>query len=686
MFSEAKHPGMVAGYGCVAAETMIVTEFGLMRIEDIDRPMRVLSWNESNQQFQLSLSSGAFPKGRGNLYRVEGPQGGFDGAGRHHIFSSQRIYEPVEAWPSECGTLAVLPDRLQTIWDTARLSLPEDDLHCSQILAGLMGRCADEARQYGQQFLLAEDTDPVTAQEPDDARTLDPSTDYPASEHEDGQAERIPEHNHHGQNADLCGTDHLAHQEQTPGIDAARQTSTPLLARIYASLRALPQSLLKFVLRHTTPTPLSVVHSSPVLHEIKISILQDMEKERVYYDMMVLGTNNYVCEAGFIHHNSGKSHAAVVRLAILALRYPKMNFAFVEPTFDLIRLIAYPRFMELFESWGITYKLNRADNIIQIENGSQIIFRSADTPERLVGFEVADAVIDEADTLRPEQAADVWSKMLGRCRQKKPDSSQNTLAAVSTPEGFGWMYETFGKELKPGYELIRAPTSSNPYLPDGYVKQLENTYSTAQLAAYLDGQFVNLNAGSVFPGYDRRLNHTSATERPGEPLHIGMDFNVTNMSAIVHVTRDNKPIAVNEIVKAFDTPEMIRIIQERYRGHRIFVYPDASGSARKTNNASISDHALLRAAGFVVCVNTRNPAVKDRILSMNKALEDRTYLINTDRCPMLAESLEKQAYNKNGEPDKGAGFDHTNDAASYFVVYRYPIQSNRPRLALVVGI
>jgi hypothetical protein len=88
----------------------------------------------------------------------------------------------------------------------------------------------------------------------------------------------------------------------------------------------------------------------------------------------------------------------------------------------------------------------------------------------------------------------------------------------------------------------------------------------------------------------------------------------------------------------------------------------------------------------VVCVNSRNPAVKDRILSMNKSLEDRTYLINTDRCPSLAESLEKQAYNKNGEPDKSTGYDHVNDAASYFVVYRYPIQNNRPRLALVVGI
>jgi phage terminase large subunit len=408
--------------------------------------------------------------------------------------------------------------------------------------------------------------------------------------------------------------------------------------------------------------------------------------EEPYYDLQVLDTNNYVCEAGFIHHNSGKSHAAVVRIAIRALQYPNLPFGFVEPTFDLIRLIAYPRFMNLFDEWGVGYKLNRADNIITVENGAQIIFRSADTPDRLVGFEVADAVIDEADTLRPEQAADVWAKMLGRCRHKKPDNTPNTLAAVSTPEGFGWMYETFGKTLKPGYELIRAPTSSNPYLPEGYVAQLEATYSTAQLAAYLDGQFVNLNSGSVYPGYDRRLNHTSITENPGEPLHIGMDFNVTNMSAIIHVVRDNQPRAVNELMKVFDTPEMIRIIQERYRGHRIFVYPDASGSQRKTNNASVSDHALLRAAGFVVCTNTRNPAVKDRVLSMNKSLETREYLINTDRCPMLAESLEKQAYNKNGEPDKGAGFDHPNDAASYFVVYRYPIQSNRPRLALVVGI
>ena len=44
------------GAGCVHPETKIHTEHGVMRICDIDRPMRVLSWSEKSQQFQLSLS------------------------------------------------------------------------------------------------------------------------------------------------------------------------------------------------------------------------------------------------------------------------------------------------------------------------------------------------------------------------------------------------------------------------------------------------------------------------------------------------------------------------------------------------------------------------------------------------------------------------------------------------------
>ena len=388
-------------------------------------------------------------------------------------------------------------------------------------------------------------------------------------------------------------------------------------------------------------------------------------------------------------YGAGKSQAAVIRIALLALKYKGLSFAFVEPTYDLIRLIAFPRFEEILDSWGVKYNLNKADAIIKLDNGSQIIFRSADSPERLVGFEVSDAVIDEADTLRIDQARTVWTKMLGRIRERKPDNSPNTLAAVSTPEGFGFMYEMWGKEKREGYELINAPTSSTPYLPDGYIAQLQATYSGSQLSAYLDGNFVNLNAGSVYHEFDRNLNATSQTIMADDVLHIGLDFNVANMSAVVHVVRADSVHAVNEITGVFDTPTMGRILKEKYPAHRILIYPDASGNARKSNNASESDHSILRSYGFQVLVNSRNPFVKDRVLSVNAMINnqgERRYFVNAQYCPSLAESLEKQSYDKNGEPDKKSGFDHVVDATGYFIAYKYPLVNNRPQFARVVGI
>lgn len=389
-------------------------------------------------------------------------------------------------------------------------------------------------------------------------------------------------------------------------------------------------------------------------------------------------------------YGAGKSQAAVIRIALLALKYKGLSFGFVEPTYDLIRLIAFPRFEEVLDSWGVKYNLNKADAIIKLDNGSQIIFRSADSPERLVGFEISDAVIDEADTLRIDQARTVWTKMLGRIRERKPDNSPNTLAAVSTPEGFGFMYEMWGKEKREGYELIKAPTSSNPYLPDGYIAQLQATYSGSQLSAYLDGNFVNLNAGSVYHEFDRNLNATNQTIMADDVLHIGLDFNVANMSAVIHVLRGDSVHAVNEITGVFDTPTMGRILKEKYPAHRILIYPDASGNARKSNNASESDHSILRSFGFQVLVNSRNPFVKDRVLSVNAMINnqgERRYFVNPQYCPSLAESLEKQSYDiKTGDPDKKGGFDHVVDATGYFIAYKYPLVNNRPQFARVVGI
>jgi len=80
----------------------------------------------------------------------------------------------------------------------------------------------------------------------------------------------------------------------------------------------------------------------------------------------------------------------------------------------------------------------------------------------------------------------------------------------------------------------------------------------------------------------------------------------------------------------------------------------------------------LQQAGFYVRVKSKNPAVKDRVLAMNSALDRNLVKVNAKRCPNVAECLEQQVY-KNGEPDKSSGNDHQNDATTYPIAYEMPI-------------
>jgi hypothetical protein len=156
-----------------------------------------------------------------------------------------------------------------------------------------------------------------------------------------------------------------------------------------------------------------------------------------------------------------------------------------------------------------------------------------------------------------------------------------------------------------------------------------------------------------------------------------MDFNVQKMAAVIHVLRNGEPHAVAEITGVLDTPAMAQLLIDRFKskGHPIIVYPDASGNARKSQNASESDLAILR-KHFSVFVNPANPLVKDRVLATNAMFHAggrRRYRVNVDACPHLTEAFEQQCYDKNGEPDKSTGLDHVIDAATYYIAYSFPV-------------
>ena len=51
--------------------------------------------------------------------------------------------------------------------------------------------------------------------------------------------------------------------------------------------------------------------------------------------------------------------------------------------------------------------------------------------------------------------------------------NETQLAMASTPEGYKIMYELFCLEAdKPDRRLIKAATTENPYLPEGFIESL----------------------------------------------------------------------------------------------------------------------------------------------------------------------------------------------------------------------
>lgn len=400
--------------------------------------------------------------------------------------------------------------------------------------------------------------------------------------------------------------------------------------------------------------------------------------------------------AGF---GSGKTWVGSAGLCQHAWEFPRVNAGYFAPSYPMIRDIFYPTIEEVAEDWGLSVRVKKADHEVAIYSGrtyrTTIICRSMDDPAKIVGFKIGKALVDELDVMKMPQAETAWRKIIARMRQKA-DGLRNGIDVTTTPEGFQFVYSQWVKalrdkpELSSLYGMVQASTYQNGQnLPAGYIESLRASYPPQLISAYLKGQFVNLTSGAVYPEFDRVLNHTDEEVKPGDVLHVGMDFNVLKMAAVVHVVRDGKPCAVAEATKVRDTPSMVELLRTRYAGHSLVIYPDASGQNTSSKNASESDLSILRAAGFQVRVNSSNPAVKDRVASMNAMIlndkGERRYKVNTRHCPVYTEALEQQAYDANGEPDKKSDHDHPNDAGGYFIVNQYPVVSRNIQRLRVTG-
>lgn len=391
-------------------------------------------------------------------------------------------------------------------------------------------------------------------------------------------------------------------------------------------------------------------------------------------------------------YRSGKTFVGCVRLWMLAMQYPGIKMGYFAPTYPMISDIFYSTIAEVGEmlsaEWGVSLSVDinvsrkEVKLFVDEVEYAMVKCRAMEHAHRIVGFDINHAQIDEIDTMKMNKADAAWKKIIARMSSVRADYPVNTVDFTTTPEGFNFVHKLFVVDLQERpeiaefYSLTKASTRQNAKnLPGDYIPSLYNTYPAQLVDAYVDGEFVNLTSGTVYYAYKRKECRSRESIQPGETLYIGQDFNVGKMASTVYAQRGKQWHAVAELVDLFDTPDVIRVITERWKnaGHKIVIYPDASGKNRKSNMASTSDIAMLQQAGFEVRVNPSNPAVKDRILAVNTAFEKGLLFINDHLCPATARAIEQQAYDDNGEPEKNGIIDHPCDATGYPIAYEMPI-------------
>jgi len=339
-------------------------------------------------------------------------------------------------------------------------------------------------------------------------------------------------------------------------------------------------------------------------------------------------------------YGGGKTYAVARKACTLALLNPGSDGIITEPNFPLLTQILIPEVEAALEEFGIPFHFNKSEVIFYCTvSGKQtrIICKSMERYDRLIGVNAAWVILDEFDTAKAALAYSAFEKLMGRLRA----GNVRQMVIVSTPEGFKAMHRIFVKDAGEGRRLLRARTQDNKHLPPDFIQSLLDTYPDELISAYLDGEFVNLTSGSVYTSYDREVNRSRETLRPGEPIKLGMDFNVGNMAACAYVLRENDWHCVDEIKGGRDTPAMIDTIKDRWAGHHVTIYPDASGANASSKGASISDIGLLRGAGFTIRAKPSNPRVKDRILAVNMAFQTSACLsipIRAQRLPVALSS------------------------------------------------
>lgn len=175
------------------------------------------------------------------------------------------------------------------------------------------------------------------------------------------------------------------------------------------------------------------------------------------------------------------------------------------PTYDMINLIVVPSYYQTLgghvKEGGLIADYNKSEKVMTLVNGSRIVFRSTDNPERLRGPNLSWIHMDEAALMSEE----VWKILFGRIRA---EGAFGYIWLTSTPAGRNWIYQKWVQDKRDSYHLVKMHTFENIFLHEDFLRELALEYAGDYAKQELGGAFVGFK-GLIYPEFnpDRHTFH-----------------------------------------------------------------------------------------------------------------------------------------------------------------------------------
>jgi len=369
----------------------------------------------------------------------------------------------------------------------------------------------------------------------------------------------------------------------------------------------------------------------------------------------------------------GKTFLALNELAKFS-RYPRKKVWYIAPTFRMCKDIMLDPLVEKMTKHKWISKVNYSDLSITLKNKSLIQLRSSDNFNSLRGVGLDFICMDEFSDV-DERA---WYEVLRPTLSDK--SREGSALFLGTPRGFGnWSYNLFTKnETDKNWESFQYTTLDGGQVSQNEIDQAKNDLDDRTFKQEYMASFEKYS-GQIYYNFDRQENVIDEYETTTNSIHIGIDFNIDPVSAVIsEVKQDNLYVYDEIVIYSSNTDELVEEINSRYSGKHIFVYPDPASKQRKTSAGGRTDLSILKNAGYNVRVRNAHPLIRDRINAVNTKLKNakglRTLFI-ANNCKNVIKSIERQIYKEGTSlPDKENNYDHMNDALGYLVEFLYPIK------------